>query len=56
MFKTDTEVQAKLNEELIKYNQNEIESDRDNFLGTIKNWYDAKNSDIKTLIKRLVEK
>ncbi|PSM60608.1 hypothetical protein C3K52_19335 [Citrobacter freundii] len=56
VFKTDTEVQAKLNEELIKYNQNEIESDRDDFLGTIKNWYDAKNSDCKTLIKRLVEK
>uniref|UniRef100_A0A8H9YN78 Uncharacterized protein n=1 Tax=Pseudomonas tritici TaxID=2745518 RepID=A0A8H9YN78_9PSED len=56
MFKTDTEVQVKLNEELIKYNQNEIKSDRDDLLETIKNWYDAKNPDFKTLRKRLVEK
>ncbi len=56
VFKTDTEVQVKLNEELIKYNQNEIKSNRDALLETIKNWYNAKNPDFKTLRKRLVEK
>ena len=42
VFKTDTEVQVKLNEELIKYNQNEIKSERDDLLEEIKNWHDAK--------------
>lgn len=56
LFKTDTEVQLRLNDELIKYNQKEIKIDRDDFLGSIKNWYDAKDGIFKTLIKRLVHK
>lgn len=55
-FKTDTEVQLRLNDELIKYNQKEIRTDRDDFLGSIKNWYDAKDGIFKALIKRLVQK
>ncbi|BBR19306.1 MULTISPECIES: hypothetical protein [Enterobacteriaceae] len=55
MFKSDTEVQSRLNEELLKLN-NEIMSGREDFSSSIKNWYDAKNPDFKTLIKRLVRK
>ncbi|TDN50232.1 hypothetical protein EC843_106152 [Buttiauxella sp. JUb87] len=55
IFKSDTEVQSRLNEELLKLN-NEIMSGREDFSTSIKNWYDAKNPDFKTLIKRLVHK
>lgn len=55
-FKTDTEVQAKLNDELIKFNESTIKSGRDDFIGSIKNWYDAKDGYFKAMIKRLVQK
>lgn len=56
VFKTDTEVQARLNDELTKHNQNIVKSDREDFLGSIKNWYDAKDGTFKNMIKRLVQK
>lgn len=56
LFRSDAEVQNKLNDSLIEFNNKYIKSGREDFSGSIKNWYDARNPYFKTLIKRLVKK
>lgn len=46
----------KLNEELIKYNQNEIKSERNDLLEEIKNWHDAKKTRLQNPKKETCRK
>ena len=55
IFSTDTEVQNRLNDKLIEFNKT-VKSGREDFSGSIKNWYDAKDPEFKMLVKRLVKK